>query len=109
MFLWRRAYGEHKGVDLMTELPPRTSQTTTTAVIGSIGLTVLASLRARGLKDTALLSVIGLAEITRRSSEMFGKKFNITPFVVGAVCYLIVTIPLMRLVQYVNKRLSVSD
>jgi len=61
------------------------------------------------LKDTALLSVIGLAEITRRSSEMFGKKFNITPFVVGAVCYLIVTIPLMRLVQYVNKRLSVSD
>ncbi len=61
------------------------------------------------LKDTALLSVIGLAEITRRSSEMFGKKFNITPFVVGAVCYLIITIPLMRLVQYVTRRLSVSE
>jgi len=61
------------------------------------------------LKDTALLSVIGLAEVTRRASEMFGKKFNITPFVVGAICYLIVTIPLMRLVQYMTTRLSLKD
>jgi His/Glu/Gln/Arg/opine family amino acid ABC transporter permease subunit len=61
------------------------------------------------LKDTALLSVIGLAEVTRRASEMFGREFNITPFVVGAICYLIVTIPLMRLVQYITKRFSVSE
>lgn len=60
------------------------------------------------LKDTSLLAVIGLSEVTRRSSEMFGKEANLTPFVIGAICYLIITIPLMRLVQYITARLSAS-
>lgn len=61
------------------------------------------------IKDTSLLSVIGLAEVTRRASMMFGKKFNITCFVAGAVCYLIITIPLMRLVQYITGKVSVGE
>jgi polar amino acid transport system permease protein len=61
------------------------------------------------LKDTALLSVIALPEVTRRATEMMGKYYNVTPLVGAAICYLIVTIPLMRLVQYMTTRLSLKD
>lgn len=61
------------------------------------------------LKDTALLSVIALPEVTRRATEMMGKYYNVTPLVGAAICYLIVTIPLMRLVQYMTARLSLKD
>ncbi|MDI6874452.1 amino acid ABC transporter permease [Candidatus Solincola sp.] len=58
------------------------------------------------LKDTSLLSVIALAEVLRRGTEMMGKYYNVTPLVCAAICYLIITLPLMRLVQYVTDRLS---
>ena len=61
------------------------------------------------LKDTALLSVIALPEVTRRATEMMGKYYNVTPLVGAAICYLIVTIPLMRLVQYMTARVSLKD
>lgn len=61
------------------------------------------------LKDTALLSVIALAEVTRRATEMMGKYYNVTPLVCAAICYLIITLPLMRLVQYVTKKLSTGE
>ncbi len=61
------------------------------------------------LKDTALLSVIALPEVTRRATEMMGKYYNVTPLVGAAICYLIVTIPLMRLVQFMTTRLSIKD
>ncbi len=58
------------------------------------------------LKDTSLLSVIALAEVLRRGTEMMGKYYNVTPLVCAALCYLMITLPLMRLVQYVSNRLS---
>lgn len=61
------------------------------------------------LKDTALLSVIALPEVTRRATEMMGKYYNVTPLVGAAICYLIVTIPLMRVVQYLTAKLSIRD
>lgn len=61
------------------------------------------------LKDTALLSVIALAEVLRRATEMMGKYYNVTPLVCAAVCYLIITLPLMRLVQYMTRKLSAGD
>ena len=61
------------------------------------------------LKDTALLSVIALAEVTRRATEMMGKYYNVTPLVCAAICYLIITLPLMRLVQYVTRKLSMGE
>ncbi len=61
------------------------------------------------LKDTALLSVIGVLEVTRRASEMQGYLYNSTPYIVAAICYLIVTIPLMRVVQYMTGKLSIKD
>ena len=61
------------------------------------------------LKDTALVSVISLSEVFQRGRELMGFKANVTPLVGVAICYLIVTIPLMRLVQYVEKGLAKTD
>jgi polar amino acid transport system permease protein len=61
------------------------------------------------LKDTALVATIGLAEVFFRGREMMGKYANVTPLVGAALCYLIITIPLMRLVQYMTTRLSLKD
>jgi polar amino acid transport system permease protein len=61
------------------------------------------------VKDTALVAVIGLAEVFFRGKEMMGRYANVTPLVWAAICYLIVTIPLMRLVQYMTTRLSLKD
>jgi His/Glu/Gln/Arg/opine family amino acid ABC transporter permease subunit len=61
------------------------------------------------LKDTALVAVIGLAEVFFRGKEMMGRYANVTPLVWAAICYLFITIPLMRLVQYMTTRLSLKD
>jgi len=61
------------------------------------------------LKDTALVALIGLAEVFFRGKEMMGRYANITPLVFAGICYLIVTIPLMRLVQRMTNRLTIGD
>jgi len=61
------------------------------------------------LKDTALLSVIAVPELLQRAREIMGNKFNETPLVGAALLYLCVTIPLMFLVRYVEKRLAKGD
>ena len=61
------------------------------------------------LKDTALVSVIGLGEMMLRSRELMGRYASVTPLVGAAIFYLMVTIPLMRVVQYTEKRLSKGD
>ncbi len=61
------------------------------------------------LKDTALVATIGLAETFFRGREMMGRYANVTPLMGAAICYLIITIPLMRLVQYMTRRISIGD
>lgn len=61
------------------------------------------------LKDTALVSVIGLGELFQRGRELMGTKASVTPLVGVALYYLLITIPLMRLVQYVENRLAKGD
>ena len=60
------------------------------------------------LKDTSLLSVLGVA-IGQRELTTFGRtisnsKGNYSPLVAAAVCYIVITIPLTRLVAYVERR-----
>lgn len=61
------------------------------------------------LKDTALVSVIGLGEMMLRSRELMGRYASVTPLVGAAIFYLVITIPLMRVVQYTENRLSKGD
>jgi polar amino acid transport system permease protein len=49
------------------------------------------------LKDVGLVSVLGVVEGIRQAQILTAKSFNYTPFVVVAIMFLIVTIPLTRL------------
>lgn len=64
------------------------------------------------LKDTALLYALGTTpetvELTKFGKDQFNLDFNGTPLVVAGVMYLIITIPLTRLVAQLEKRNRVS-
>ena len=51
-------------------------------------------------KDVALVSVLGPAEALRRADVLQDRLFNFTPFVVAAVLFLCVSIPLTRTADY---------
>jgi polar amino acid transport system permease protein len=51
-------------------------------------------------KDVALVSVLGPAEALRRADVLQDKLFNFTPFVVAAVLFLSISIPLTRTADY---------
>ncbi len=52
------------------------------------------------MKDTSLVSVLGFVEVVQAGSDVQQATFNSTALVLGAVLFLIVTIPLARLVDY---------
>ncbi|MCL2504615.1 MAG: amino acid ABC transporter permease, partial [Coriobacteriia bacterium] len=60
-------------------------------------------------KDTALLSAVGLAEITLRAREVTAVTWNMSSYMVAAVFYLVVTIPLGRVVARLEERLAESE
>jgi polar amino acid transport system permease protein len=55
-------------------------------------------------KDTVLVSVIGLVEIFREGQILKSATFNFTPFVVIALIFVVVTIPLARLTDWLVAR-----
>jgi polar amino acid transport system permease protein len=55
-------------------------------------------------KDVALLSIVGAVEALRRADIWQDRLFNFTPFVVAAVLFLAVSIPLTRLTDYLLQR-----
>jgi polar amino acid transport system permease protein len=55
-------------------------------------------------KDTALVSVVGVLDIVNTSSILKGQDFNLTYLTGAAVCFLVITIPMTRLVDYLIRR-----
>jgi polar amino acid transport system permease protein len=55
-------------------------------------------------KDVALVSIIGPVEALRRANILVGQKFNFTPLVAAAFLFLLVSIPLTRLTDYLLAR-----
>lgn len=55
-------------------------------------------------KDVALVSVLGPVEALRRADVLQDSLFNFTPFVVAAILFLSVSIPLTRLADYLLAR-----
>jgi polar amino acid transport system permease protein len=55
-------------------------------------------------KDVALLSIVGVVEAMRRAQIINNRIFNFTPYVVAAVLFLCVSIPLTRLTDYLLAR-----
>lgn len=57
------------------------------------------------IKDTALVSVIGVAELLFEARSIAQATFNTTPYVVVGLVYILITIPLTRLTDYLDERL----
>jgi polar amino acid transport system permease protein len=55
-------------------------------------------------KDVALVSILGPAELARIAQINADLNFNYTPFVAAAAIYLIVTLPLIRIVDHMRGR-----
>lgn len=56
------------------------------------------------MKDTALVSVIGLVEVVQTGSDLYSEFFIPSGYTLGAFMFLIVTIPLARLVDWQIKK-----
>ncbi len=60
-------------------------------------------------KDTALLAAVGIAEMTLRARQIVATTLNASPYIVAAGFYLLVTIPLGRLVARLEDKLAESE
>jgi polar amino acid transport system permease protein len=56
------------------------------------------------MKDTSLISVIGLIEVVQAGRDIQAETFNSSALTLGAILFLVVTIPLARLVDYLIAR-----
>lgn len=61
------------------------------------------------IKDTSLVSILGLTlaekELLGVGRDLYAGTFNATPFLASAAGYLIITIPLIRLVNILERKL----
>lgn len=60
-------------------------------------------------KDTSLLAAVGVMEIVMYAKTIVASTGSITPYIVAAVFYLVLTIPLANLVGRLEMRLSGND
>lgn len=60
-------------------------------------------------KDTAMLSAVGVFELMMYSKNLSAITGNVTPYVVAAGFYLIVTTPLISYVRTLEERLAVAE
>lgn len=60
-------------------------------------------------KDTSLLSSVGVMELMMFSKNLTTVSGNITPYVAAALYYLIVTLPLIKAVNVIERRLAADE
>ena len=56
------------------------------------------------LKDTGLVSILGVTDAVRAGQIAASRTFNYTPYVISAILFLLITIPLTRYPDRVLKR-----
>lgn len=61
------------------------------------------------VKDTSLIYVLALNDLLRAARNLVQRDFNITPFIVAAIFYLVMTLILTWLFQYMEKRYAVYE
>ncbi len=60
-------------------------------------------------KDTALFAAVGIFELMLRSQNFVARSGNLTAYVVAALYYLVITIPLINLVGRLERKLAQSE
>lgn len=58
------------------------------------------------IKDTALVAVIGMGDISRTANELASKDLIITPFIIAGVIYLILTSVMMHVFKKIENKYS---
>ena len=61
------------------------------------------------LKDTGLVSILGVTDAVRAAQINASRTFNYTPYVVSAILFLLITIPLTRYIDRVIRRSSAKQ
>lgn len=61
------------------------------------------------LKDTSLLSSIAVVELLRAAKEIATWKVNPSTYTAAALIYLLITLPLSQLVNYLERRYKIVD
>lgn len=61
------------------------------------------------LKDTGLVSILGVTDAVRAAQINASRTFNYTPYVVSAILFLLITIPLTRYIDRVIHRSSAKQ
>ena len=61
------------------------------------------------IKDTAILSIVAVPELLRNAKEWVGWKARFTGYSGAALVYLMMTLPLTRLVSWMERRLSMGE
>src|SRR6056297_793481 len=60
------------------------------------------------LKETAVASVVAAPELLKRARELYTSKTNPTPLIAAALIYLVVLVPLVRIVNMLEKRVKIK-
>ena len=58
------------------------------------------------IKDTALVAVIGMSDISKTANEIAGREMIVTPFIIAGIVYLILTSFMMHVFKKIEKRYS---
>lgn len=58
------------------------------------------------VKDTALVSVIGMGDLLRSAKEVFSRDFTVIPFVIAAAVYLAMTSLIVLIFHKLEGRLA---
>ena len=61
------------------------------------------------VKDTSLVYVLALNDLLRATRNIVQRDFNVTPFITAAAFYLIMTLILTWMFQYMEKRYAVYE
>ena len=77
-------------------------------VVGAVGVRNVVPSLLNGLvslqKDVALVGVLGVRDAVREADVYKARSFNYTPFVVAAILFLLVSVPLARFTDWYTER-----
>lgn len=60
-------------------------------------------------KDTSMLAAVGVMEVVMYAKTIVANTGSITPYIVAACFYLVITLPLARLVGRLERKLEAND
>lgn len=103
----------HKGqMEAARSLGMTTAQAMTFVIIPQTVRRILPTMMSEFIllfKDTSLFAAVGMGEIVMKAREVAASSYNVSPYLLAAAFYLVITIPLGRLVQQLENRLAKSE